>query len=216
MTRLIDLSHPLEHGQTTFPYDPKLSIVVHNTIASIGYNITQISMSTHQGTHLDAPRHFYDEGTSVDAVPLERFFGEATLVDFAPGAALEPKQPITVEMLAAHADRFQPAAKIVCRTGWDRAFGRPEYLTDCPSLEPDAAEWIAGRRIGLLGMDTPTPGAQWKEIHLALLRPGTEIVLVEGLTNLDLLPARFTLAAFPLKITGRDGSPIRAVAIVED
>jgi len=216
MTRLIDLSHPLEHGQATFPYDPKLSIITHNTITSIGYNITQISMSTHQGTHLDAPRHFYDEGNPVDAVPLQRFFGPATLVDLAPGAALEPKQPITIDMLAAQADRFEPGAKIVYRTGWDRAFGQPRYFTDFPSLTPDAAEWIADRRIGLLGMDTPTPGTQWKEIHLALLRPGTEIVVVEGLAHLDLLPARFTLAAFPLKITGRDGSPIRAVAIVED
>jgi len=216
MTRLIDLSHPLEHGQATFPYDPKLSIIAHNTIASIGYNITQISMSTHQGTHLDAPRHFYDEGVPVDAVPLERFFGEATLVDLAPGTALEPGRPITADMLAAHAEAFRQGAKVVYRTGWDRVFGRPEYLTDFPSLTLEAVEWIAARRIGLLGMDTPTPGAQWKEIHLALLRPGTEIVLVEGLTGLDLLPPRFTLAAFPLKITGRDGSPVRAVAIVEE
>jgi len=216
MTRLIDLSHPLEHGQANFPFDPKLSVVTHNTIASIGYNITQISMSTHQGTHLDAPRHFYDEGAAVDEVPLERFFGEATLVDLAPGGALEPRQPITRAMLVAHAEAFRPGAKVVYRTGWDRQFGRPEYFTDFPSLTLDAAQWIASRRIGLLGMDTPTPGTEWKEIHLALLRPGTEIVLVEGLARLDLLPARFTLAAFPLRIAGRDGSPVRAVAVVED
>jgi kynurenine formamidase len=60
MTQLIDLSYPLEHGQLNFPYDPKISVVVHNTVASIGYNITQISMSTHQGTHLDVPFHFFD------------------------------------------------------------------------------------------------------------------------------------------------------------
>ncbi|MBN2215901.1 MAG: cyclase family protein [Pirellulales bacterium] len=215
MARLIDLSHPLEHGQATFPFDPKLSILTHNTTSTIGYNITQISMSTHQGTHLDAPRHFFDDGTPVDAVPLDRFFGPATLVDLAPGGALEPRQPITVDMFAAHAEHFQPGAKIVYRTGWDRAFGRPEYYSDFPSLALEAAEWIAQRRIGLLGMDTPTPGTQWKEIHLALLGPGVEIVVVEGLANLELLPAGFTLAAFPLKIKDRDGSPIRAVAIVE-
>jgi arylformamidase len=216
MTRLIDLSCPLEHGQATFPFDPKLSIITHNTIASIGYNITQISMSTHQGTHLDAPRHFFDEGVPVDALPLDRFFGEATLVDLAPGSAVGSKQLITVDMFAAHTDRFQPGAKILYRTGWDQAFGRPEYFTDFPSLTLDAAEWIASRRIGLLGMDTPTPSTQWKEVHQVLLRPGTEIVVVEGLANLELLPARFTLAAFPLKIKDRDGSPIRAVAILED
>lgn len=216
MARFVDLSLPLEHGQATFPFDPKLSIVTHNTIASIGYNITQISMSTHQGTHLDAPRHFFDDGPPVDAIPLDRFFGQATLIDLAPGSALEPKQPITVDMFAGHADVFGAGAKVIYRTGWDRAFGRPEYYSDFPSLTLEAAEWIAARRVGLLGMDTPTPGTQWKEIHHALLGPGREIVIVEALAGLERLPARFTLAAFPLRITGRDGSPIRAVGIVEE
>ncbi|MBN1908095.1 MAG: cyclase family protein [Pirellulales bacterium] len=215
MTRLVDLTHPLEHGQPNFPLDPKLSIVVHNTVGSIGYNITQISMSTHQGTHLDAPRHFFDDGRPVDAIPLERFFGVTSLVDLAPGSALAPEQPITLDMLRPHAEKFQPGAKIVYRTGWDREFGKPEFFSDFPSLTLEAAEWIAGQKIELLGMDTPTPGNEWKEIHLALLGPGVEIVIVEGLANLDLLPERFTLAAFPLKIKDRDGSPIRAVAIID-
>ena len=61
MSKLIDLSLPLEHGQLNFSWDPKISVVAHNTVASIGYNITQVSLSSHQGTHLDAPFHFYDD-----------------------------------------------------------------------------------------------------------------------------------------------------------
>ena len=61
-----------------------------------------------------------------------------------------------------------------------------------------------------------TPSTQWKEVHHALLQQDVEIVIVEGLTNLDQLPERFTFAGFPLNIKGRDGSPIRAVAIIED
>jgi kynurenine formamidase len=215
MTRLVDLSHPLEHGQPNFPFDPKIGVVVHNTIASIGYNITQITMSTHQGTHLDVPFHFYDDGKTVDQMPLERFYGPAVLVDLAPGSYLPAKTPITVEMLAAHEAKFQPAARLIYRTGWDRAFGTPECFSDFPTLTPDAARWIAERRIGLLGMDTLTPSVAWKEVHEILLAKGVEIVIVEGLRNLDKLPERFTLAAFPLNIKGRDGSPIRAVAIVD-
>ena len=215
MVKLIDLSHPLEHGQLNFPLDPKISVVVHNTVATIGYNITQISLSTHQGTHLDVPFHFYDDGKTVDQMPLERFYGPAVLVDLAPGSCLPAKTPITVEMLAPHARKFQPGAKVIYRTGWDRTFGTPECFTDFPTLTLDAARWIAERRIGLLGMDTLTPSTEWKEVHLLLLGKGVEIVIVEGLTNLDQLPERFTLAAFPLNIKGRDGSPIRAVAIVE-
>jgi arylformamidase len=215
MTMLVDLSHPLAHGQLNFPFDPKISIMVHNTVGSIGYNITQISMSTHQGTHLDVPFHFYDDGKTLDQMPLDRFFGPASLIDLAPGGFLPAKTPITPEMLAPHAAKFQPGAMVIYRTGWDRTFGTPECFTDFPTLTLDAARWIAGQRIGLLGMDTLTPSADWKEVHWALLAKDVEIVIVEGLTNLDKLPERFTLAAFPLNIQGRDGSPIRAVAIVD-
>ncbi len=216
MPRLIDLSHPLEHGQLNFPFDPKIAVVAHNTVASIGYNITQISMSTHQGTHLDVPYHFYDDGKTVDQMPLERFYGPAALVDLAPGGCLAAQTPITPEMLAPHAAVFQPGAKVIYRTGWDRTFGTPACFSDFPTLTLEAARWIASRRIGLLGMDTMTPSTQWKEVHHALLRQDVEIVIVEGLTNLDQLPERFTFAGFPLNIKGRDGSPIRAVAIIED
>lgn len=215
MPRFIDLSHPLEHGQLNFPNDPKISIVVHNTVSSIGYNISQVSMSSHQGTHLDAPFHFYDDGKTIDKIPLDRFYGPAHLIDLAPGSHLDAKTPLTIETFAPHAAKFTPGAKIVYRTGWSRTFGKPEYFTDIPTLTLEAAEWIAGRRIGLLGMDTPTPSVQWKEVHWALLKAGIEIVIVEGLTNLHLVPPQFTLSAFPLNYKGRDGAQIRAVAIVE-
>jgi len=214
MSALIDLSHPLEHGQLNFPLDPKISVVVHNTVAAIGYNITQISMSTHQGTHVDAPFHFYDDGTTVDKMRLDQFYGPATLIDLAPRGRLRPKSPITPEMFAPHANKFHRGAKIIYRTGWSRKFGTPEFFSDFPTLTLDAARWIASRRIGLLGMDTPTPSADWKECHHILLRKGVEIVIVEGLTNLEKLPAEFIFVGFPLSIKGRDGAPIRAVAVV--
>lgn len=213
--KLIDLSHPLEHGQLTFPWDPKISVLPHNTVSSIGYNITQISMSSHQGTHLDAPYHFYDNGKTIDQIALDRFYGPAHLLDLAPGGQLEAKTPLTVEMFKPHAKKFCPGAKIIYRTGWSRRFGTPEFFTEFPTLTLEAARWIAARRIGLLGMDTPTPSADWKECHLILLKKGVEIVIVESLVHLEKLPPRFTFIGFPLNIRGRDGAPIRAVAIVD-
>jgi kynurenine formamidase len=214
MPKLIDLSHPLEHGQLNFAWDPKISVIPHNTVTSIGYNITQISLSTHQGTHLDAPFHFYDDGKTVDQMRLEQFYGPATLIDLAPGSRLAPKLPITPEMFRPHARKFQRGAKIIYRTGWSRKFGTPEFFSDFPTLTLDAARWIAERGIGLLGMDTPTPSTDWKECHHILLKKGVEIVIVEGLTNLHKLPEQFIFIGFPLNIKGRDGAPIRAVAVV--
>ena len=99
MAVLVDLSHPLEHGQPNFPLDPEISVRVHNTVASIGYNITQLSLSTHHGTHLDVPYHFFDDGQTVDQVPLDRFYGPAVLIDLAPGSALPARTPITLARL---------------------------------------------------------------------------------------------------------------------
>lgn len=213
--KLIDLSYPLEHGQLNFPWDPKISVLPHNTVSSIGYNITEVSLSTHQGTHLDAPFHFYDDGKTIDQIQLDRFYGSTVLVDLAPRGYLEAKTPITVEMFEAYEDKFRPGAKIVYRTGWDRMFGQPEFFSDFPTLTLDAARWIAERKIGMLGMDTPTPSTDWKECHLILLKESVELVIVESLTNLDQLPDQFTFIGFPLNIKGRDGAPIRAVALVE-
>ncbi len=215
--KLIDLSHPLEHGQLNFPFDPKISVVPHGSTATLKYNITQISLSTHQGTHLDAPYHFFDNGKTLDQMQLTQFYGPATLIDLAPGKFLKAKTPLTVEMFAPYEAVFKPDAKIIYRTGWDRAFGKPEYFAEFPTLTLDAARWIASKKIGLLGMDTPTPSADWLECHHILLRKGVEIVIVEGLTNLKKVPAypaQFTFIGFPLNIKGRDGSPIRAVAVV--
>jgi kynurenine formamidase len=215
MAHLIDLSHPLEHGQLNFPSDPELSIRVHDTVASIGYNISQMSMSSHQGTHLDAPFHFYNDGKTLDQMSLDQFYGPASLVDLAPGTVLQEKTVLTVAMFQPHEHLFTPGAKVIFRTGWDRAFGKLEFFTDFPSLSLEAAQWIADHKIGLLGMDTPTPSTDWLECHHILLKQDVEIVIVESLTHLDQLPPQFTFIGFPMNIKGRDGSPIRAVAVVE-
>jgi len=214
MAKLIDLSHPFEHGQPNFGWDPKISVIAHNTVKSIGYNITQFSMSSHQGTHLDAPFHFFDNGKTVDQIPVARFYGPATLVDLAPGSNLKGKMPLTAEMFKPYAKHFRPGAKIIYRTGWSRKFGTSEFFSDYPTLTLDAARWIASKKIGLLGMDTPTPSNEWKECHHILLKRGLEIVIVEGLTNLEKLPRQFTFIGFPLNLKGRDGAPCRAVAVL--
>ena len=216
MPKLIDLSHPLSDGQASYPKDPPISVRVARTVSTGGCNVSSVAIGSHQGTHLDAPFHFFDDGATLDQLPLDRFFGPARLVDLAPGGALEPKTPLTLEMFQEHADAFGPGARVLFRTGWHRRFGRPEFFTECPSLCLEAARWIAEQRITLLGMDMPTPSkTKGREVHKVLLAKDVEIVIVEGLANLDQLPERFTFIGFPLNFKGRDGSPVRAVAVVE-
>lgn len=216
MSKFVDLSHPIEDRQVSYPKDPTARVTAHRTLEEHGCHVSQIVLSSHHGTHLDAPFHFIAGGRTLDEIPLERFFGPASLVDLAPGGTLQGGTELTVEMFQPFAEAFQPGARVIYRTGWSRRFGQSDYFTGLPSLTADAAGWMAERRIGLLGMDTPTPSTTaGHECHHILLADGVEIVLVEGLTNLSQLPDRFTFAAFPLNIKGRDGSPVRAVGIVE-
>jgi kynurenine formamidase len=101
-------------------------------------------------------------------------------------------------------------------TGWHHQFGTQRFFESFPSLTVDAARYLAARQIRLLGLDMPTPGKQWLDIHHILLAKEVEMVLVEALANLDSLPDAFTFVGFPLNFAGRDGSPIRAVAVCED
>lgn len=207
--RIVDLTHPLFDGAPAFPSDPVACVRPQAVIAREKFNTSFVSFGSHQGTHLDAMYHFFDDGRTLDRMPLDWFFGPAHVLHI----PREANGVIGVEALAPHEDLLTPEAKIIVATGWHRRFGSSEFFTSFPSFTPEAARYLAGRRIRLLGMDMPSLGQQWLELHHILLAPDVEVVVVEGLANLDALPGNFTFAGFPLNITGRDGSPIRAVAI---
>ncbi|MCO5236847.1 MAG: cyclase family protein [Chitinophagaceae bacterium] len=208
--QFIDLSHPLEHGQQTFPMDPKLSIIPHGTTKTLRYNITQITIGSHQGTHLDAMFHFLDDGKTLDQMPLDWFYGPANLIRIPKKA----NEELTVEDFKPYERLLKPGAKIIYETGWHKNFGAENFFSEFPSLTQEAGRFLAGKGIRMLGMDTPTPSKDWYEIHHDILLP-EEIVIVESLANLDKAPDQFTFIGFPLNFKGRDGSPIRAVALVE-
>ncbi len=209
--QLIDLSHPLEHGQQTFPSDPKLSIIPHGNTKTLRYNISQITIGSHQGTHLDAMYHFLDDGKTLDQMPLEWFYGKAHLLRIPKNA----NENITVQDFLPYEDLLQPGAKIIFETGWHKHFGRDYFFSDFPSLSQEAARFLAEKNIRMLGMDMPTPGKDWYELHHDILLP-KEIVIVESLANLDKVPDQFIFIGFPLNFKGRDGSPVRAVALVNE
>jgi kynurenine formamidase len=209
--RFIDLSHPLRDGLPAFPSDPQLQIAPHLTIARDRCNVSRITMGSHQGTHLDAMAHFVPDGKRIDAMPLEWFYGPARVLRM-PKA---PREEITASDFAQHEALLNPGARILISTGWEREFGTPRFFEDFPSMTQEAARYLASRRLRLIGMDMPTPGRDYYEIHHILLAPEVEMVIVEGLAHLDQLPANFTFIGFPLKFAGGDGSPIRAVAVVE-
>ena len=143
--KFVDLSHPLIHGQDNFPMDPKLSIMSHGTIESLKYNMTQISMASHQGTHLDAMYHFLEDGKTIDQMPLDWFYGEAVLLPI----RKEAREEITVDDFQKYEGLLLPGSKVIYNTGWHRHFGKPDYFEDFPSLTQEAARYLASHKIRL-------------------------------------------------------------------
>ncbi|MCK4590881.1 MAG: cyclase family protein [Candidatus Latescibacteria bacterium] len=208
--RIVDLSLEIYHQAPTFSPDPKCGILVHHTIKSMGYNITQIIMSTHQGTHLDAPFHFFDNGRTVDKLDLGKCVGNALVIDLSRKKA---KDEIGVEDLKPYESRIPKGAKVLLRTDWDKVYPQEEYFSDQPVITVELSRWLAEKEIDLLGLETPTVHPQdYALIHKTLLEQ--EIIIVEALAHLrELTAEEVFFAAAPLKIKGRDGSPVRAFAI---
>lgn len=211
MSKIIDLTAPMFDGAPTMPMDPKLSISWHCTTETLGYNLSRVVMSTHQGTHIDAPRHFYNKGECIDEVALERCVVRAFKVDL---TAKAPNTPIEPSDLEPYADRIAQGCCPLLQTGWEKHFPDAAFFSGFPYVSKDLAKWFADKKTGLVGMDMPTPnGEDWKYVHVKML--GAGVLIVEGLTNMAQLPADavFTFYALPLKLQGRDGSPVRAIAI---
>jgi arylformamidase len=206
--KFIDLTHPMRDGQASFPGTPAFSITHPITMEEHRCNLSHVSMSSHQGTHLDALSHFMPEGLRLDQMPLDWFCGPATVLRI-------PKKAmgnITLDDLQPFEPRLKPDARIILATGWHRHYGEPGYFTEFPGLTLEAASYLAARRIRMLGMDLPAPGRELMEVHHILLGKPAQIVVVENLANLDAVPDEFQFFGFPLHFENGDGSPIRAVA----
>ncbi len=212
MPHYIDLTAELYDGAPTMPMDPKLSISWHCNLDTLGYNLSRVIMSTHQGTHFDAPRHFFYEGETIDKISLQRCIVRAVKVNL---TAKKPKEAITVADLEPYEAQIEAGLCVLLHTGWDKVFPQDAFFKDFPFVSRELADWFVQKKVGLVGMDMPTPnGKDWKYVHEKMLGNGT--LIVEGLANMEELPdGEFTFMALPLKIKERDGSPVRAIAIVD-
>lgn len=210
-----DLSHPVETGLLTYPGDPAVVVEPHATYEADGHRVTALELGSHSGTHIDAPSHTEPDGRSLGDFPLDAFRFDALRVDL---RHLGAREVIDVDALPDPTDDDL----LVLQTGRDADWGTPAYL-DHPYLTDEAAAWCVehGYHVATdaLNVDpTPSPNAREAEpedfpAHHTLL--GADRLILENLTGLDDLPARFELHAYPLALD-TDGSPVRAVGIVPE
>jgi kynurenine formamidase len=208
--KIIDLTAEIYDNALTMPMDPKCSVSEHCNLDTLGYNLARITLSTHQGTHLDAPFHLFDEGETVDKISLYKCIVRAIKVDL---TYKKPKENISIEDVLKYEPFVDRGISLLFYTGWDKLYPKKEFFSDFPYVSKELAQWLAEKKVGLIGLDFPCPNiTDWKIIHEILL--GNSVLIVEGLVNMEELgEGEFTFFALPLKIRGRDGSPVRAIAI---
>jgi len=211
---LVDLSHPLDASTPPFPGNAAVRIEIVDAIpprtgdGRKHCNASRLDTSLHCGTHMDAPFHFVAEGTTIDAVSLARCLGPAVRVRH---PTWGPRADIEVAHLTGYRSSLDAAPRIIFDTGWSRRWGKADYFTDHPVLTGDTARWLVDQGVVLVGVDFPSVDRPPHPAHDVLL--GNGLVIVENLTRLDAIPTdTFEFCALPLAITGRDGSPVRAVA----
>lgn len=206
----IDLSLDLEQGMPVYPGDPAFARQAFLTHESDGLQASALSMSCHTGTHLDAPRHFLANGATIDQLPINRLIGPAFVADIAwvPGQLLDLRD--------LDLSGMQAGDMLILATGWDSRAGSDRYYQDIPRFAPGSSQWLIQRKIPVLGLDLPTvvemnEPADMAMMHRQLL--GHEIIIIESLARLKpLVGQRIWLHAVPLRLTGSDGSPVRAYA----
>ena len=215
--RIVDLSYPLAPSTPPFPGDSPVEIEVRTTIpadlppGTPGHmNTSNLRTSLHTGTHMDAFFHFYHDGAPDRSDPAGTpASAQALLLDL---STKQPKEEITATDLAPHRQALSRTPKVILNTGWAQNWGNASYFTHYPALTGDAARFLVDCGIELIGIDTPSVDYSPNDAHFVLL--GNQVLIVENLTNLDQIgQPLFQFAALPLKITGRDGSPVRAIAI---
>ena len=191
---IFDISQEV-FGCNVFPGDPSPERIVKLKISDGEIcNLTEFKMCAHNGTHVDAPFHFIDEGKTIDQVVMERFIGYAYVAEH------------EGDVTADDAERFIAEARAADPRSTERILVKGDA-----TVTAEAAKVFAREGIKLFGNESQTVGPMDApmEVHLTML--GAEIVLLEGIVLTDVPVGVYLLNAAPINLGGADGAPCRAV-----
>ena len=219
---VVDLSHILEEGMPR-PQVPYGHIVWKSHLRGDRFNTFMILVFEHAGTHVDAPIHLGGvDGPSIAEVPLDRWMGHCCVLDMKWKGEEAFVSVIDIERWEAVHGPIEEGDVVLFNFGWQERWKVPSgvedqpFLRDNPGLSGEAALYLAERKVKLVGADTPTIDSHADpEEHAHKVLLPRHILILESAANLDMLPPKGAfLTAFPLKIGGGTGSPVRAVAFV--
>ncbi len=202
-SKIIDISIPLSPSTVVYPGNPPVEIEAL-TSESTASTISQITMGSHTGTHVDAPLHVFPNGAGVGSYSLDRFVGSARVLDCT-------SETISVTRATLETYNVQRGERILLKTTNSGRLQEP-FFSQFIFLSPEGAEYLADREVALVAIDyfsIKQKGSKDNRPHTALLSKG--IPIIEGVDLQNVIPGDYFLSALPLRFDELDGSPIRAV-----
>ena len=204
--KLYDISLALDEKTIIYPGNAPLALEDHATMPDKSSHLSKITMGSHTGTHIDAPKHAIMGGATIDALPLEAFVGPCRVIDCA-----SSKEAITIEDLKR--EKVKAGERILAKTK-NSLRGFEKFYEDFIYLDGDAADYLAELGITLFGIDylsIKKKGSTDNRSHTSLL--SKNIPIIEGI-DLSLVSAgEYTLVCLPLKFIGLEGAPARAILL---
>ena len=214
--KIIDLTLTVSSKIPTFPGSPQPSFISWEKIKEDSYNLELLFLSSHTGTHLDAPYHFLEKGAKIHEISLKKMVSEAILIE----SRKKNNKAITKTDIQKFEKKHGGVAgfsSVIFLTGWQRNLQKKHYYTKNPGLSISAAKYLASKKISLVGIDSPSIdlGTDSKfSVHQLFAKKG--MLIVENLANLEKIKSsKFHLVVLPLKLKNATGSPVRAIAFVE-
>ncbi len=207
---LIDMTHTITPEIPVYPGTPVPSLSPACTFTRDGFRETLLTFSSHTGTHMDAPAHLFQEGRTLDQMPMSQFSGRATVLDVSQEGPV-----ITEAFLRSNYEAIHCADYILFYTGWEDHWGTERFLEDTfPVPDEEAARYLVSRGLKGVGTDAISidrMGDSRLPIHHILLKDS-----ILSIENLCLKKVRgrkdFLFFALPMKFQDTDGAPVRAFA----
>jgi arylformamidase len=200
----VDVTLPLAAGMVVYEGDPPVEVVPALALAHGDHaNVSRLTLGSHTGTHVDAPRHFIPDGQTVDRLALDTLLGPVRVVGCPPG----PIEPGALARVDLSSER-----RLILKTGNSALWDRGRFVRDYQALTLATARVLAEARIGLVGIDylsVESFRAPGFPVHRCLLEAG--IVVLEGLDLSAVEAGRYELCCLPLRIRDGDGAPARVL-----
>lgn len=200
---IYDISLNIEEGMVSFPGDTIPEFKRIKKIEADNYNLSNMKVSVHVGTHVDAPSHFIENGRTIEEIPPQRFMGEAQVIEIKNKNEIKKNELESIDF---------NSNKILFKTNNSNVISENIFYDDFVYLNYEAAEYLIELGIDFIGIDYLTIESIDTTdfaVHKLLLK--NNVIVLEGINLIRVEPGNYKMISLPLKLTGAEASPVRAL-----